>query len=508
MRVLAENRSAIARITASGSHPSWDTFVESLETLDERLHRTWSPATHLNAVMNSPDIRKAYNACLPKLRHTIRSSARTNICNAVIRRSRLARNGKITPCAAKLIEDALRDFRLAGVDLPPEKKGASVPYAGTVTTRSRFEENLLDATQGWFKQVTDVQRLAVSRQWRWSARRGEAESRQLQGWVFTLDHPAYSAVITHADDRILRQEMYRAYVTRASDQGPTRAAGTTAQVCAASCGSRHEAAELTGFTNFAAYSLADKMAAVTGGSDRASSRTWWRVPPPASTNSLESRHTPWNGMAWSSSLPGTSATTPRSSRRSATTSPRRCCALISPAPQVTRRPVPVMQKLYGLSFSEVSGADVWHPDVKLYALHDDAGELRGRLYIDLYARNGKRGGAWMDETLGRRRTSQGLQTPVAFLNCNFPPPLAGTPSLLTHDDVVTLFHELGHCLHHLLTRVDYPSVGGHQRRGLGRGGTAEPVPRELRLDPGGPRAGERPLSRAVHRCRKRSIRKC
>ena len=459
--VLAENRAALQTLSAIAV-PGWQDFIEPQESLADRLHRAWAPVGHLNAVMSSKELRAAYNACLARLAEYDTELGQNE---ALQRGYRALKAGPewqgYSPAQRKLVEDALRDFRLAGVDLPPEKKTRFRTVMQELTQlEAKFEDNVLDATQGRITQVTDAARTAGIPAAALARAEQEAEERKLPGWVFTLDYPAYSAVVIHADDRGLRQEMYTAYVTRASDQGPDAGRWDNGRVMADILRLRQETAALTGFTDFAAYSLADKMAKSPADVLRFLTDLVTRVKPVAQHELLElseyalerdglERLEPWDMGYYAEKLQEERFHISQEILRP-----------YFPAPKVTSGLFQVMQKLYGVSFAEVQGADVWHPDVKLYALRDAAGELRGHLYIDLYARTGKRGGAWMDETLGRRHRPQGLQTPVAFLSCNFPAPLAMAPSLLTHDDVVTLFHELGHCLHHLLTRVDHPSVGG------------------------------------------------
>ena len=459
--VLAENRAQLAHLAAL-PHPDWQSFVEPLETLGDRLHRVWAPTAHLNSTMSSPEIRAAYNACLPKL-----SDYGTELGqnDGLQRGYRLLKESSAwsgySPAQQKLIDDALLDFRLAGVDLPPQQKAHFRELMQALSKQeAKFEENLLDATQGWVKQIEEEARLAGIPEGDLEQARQEATKRSLKGWVFSLDYPSYSGVITYADDRGLREEFYTAYATRASDQGPTPARWDNSGPMQEILKLRQESARLTGFESYAAYSLADKMAgspqevlAFLEGLVR-------RVKPLAQHELLElaefalERDGVKELQAWDLAYYGEKLKEARYHVSDEMLRP------YFPAPTVTTGLFQTMQKLYGLSFSEVQGADVWNPDVKLFAVHDESGALRGHLYTDLYTRSGKRGGAWMDETLGRRRFGTRLQTPVAFLNCNFPPPLPTRPSLLTHDDVVTLFHELGHCLHHLLTRVDYPSVGG------------------------------------------------
>lgn len=460
--VLTENRTAVARITAHESRPTWDDFVETLETLDERLHRTWSPAAHLNAVMNSPELRAAYNACLPKL-----SEYHTELGqNEKLQRGYHAlKSGSEWPSYSaaqrKLIEDALRDFRLTGVDLPPEKKQRfSALMQDLSKLEAKFEENLLDATQGWFKHLPGTQTPGGIPEAALERARHAAKSRQLDGYVFTLDHPSYSAVITHADDRALREEMYNAYVTRASDQGPNAGRWDNSAVMRGILRLRHEAAVLTGFNNYAEYSLASKMARTPEEVTAFLADLLRRCRPAAQHEFTELQRyarerdglqqlAAWDMNYYAEKL--------REERHAVS---QEMLRPYFPMERVRAGLFAVMQKLYGITPQKISDAEVWHPDVMLYEIRDETGALRGRLYMDLFTRAGKRGGAWMDDALSRRRTPQGVQPPAAYLTCNFPPPVGDAPSLLSHDDVLTFFHEFGHCLQHLLTRVDYPSVAG------------------------------------------------
>ena len=459
--VLGDNRTMLERL-ATLPAPDWGNFVEPLESLGDRLHRAWAPVAHLNATMSTPELRAAYNACLPKLSDystEVGQDARLQRAYQALKDSPAWRG--YTPAQRKLIDDALLDFRLAGVDLPADKKARFKEVSQELSKLdAMFEENLLDATQGWVKHVEEESRLAGIPDNGLQAARQEAESRKLPGWVFTLDYPSYSAVIIHADDRALREELYRAFVTRASDQGPSAGRWDNSTVMQGILSLRQEEAALTGFPDYAAYSLADKMAGSPADVLRFLEDLVQRVKPLAQHEYLElcefalerdglKTLEPWDTGYYAEKL--------KEARYHVSEEMLRP---YFPAPTVTAGLFQTMQKLYGISFSEVPAPQVWHPDVKLFALHDESGVLRGHLYTDLYTRSGKRGGAWMDETLCRRRLGPRLQTPVAFLNCNFPPPVKGRPALLTHDDVVTLFHELGHCLHHLLTQVDYPSVGG------------------------------------------------
>lgn len=459
--VLADNRGRLKELQTVAA-PSWDNFIEPMESLEERLHRAWSPAAHLNAVMNSPEIRAAYNACLPKLSDYATELAQ----NAALQRQYLALKKSpawqsYSPAQHKLIDDALRDFRLAGVDLPADKKARFKDLMQRLSKlEAKFEENLLDATQGWYQQVTDRAQLAGIPETAVTRARHEADTRQLEGWVFTLDYPSYSAVVTHAHDRGLREAMYRAYVTRASDQGPNAGRWDNNASMREILGLRRQAAQLTGFRNYAEYSLAGKMLRKPEDVLQFLTDLVRRCRSAGEREFAELRHyaRDRDGLerlaAWDTNYYSEKLREERYAISDEMLKP------YFPAERVRDGLFAVVQKLYGISLRQEPEAEIWHPDVKLYALHDDSGALRGRLYLDLYTRQGKRGGAWMDDCLSRRKTARGVQIPVAYLTCNFPPPVDGAPSLLTHDEVVTLFHEFGHCLHHLLTLVDYPSVAG------------------------------------------------
>lgn len=459
--LLADNRAGYQKL-ASLTAPDWENFIAPQEELDDRLQKAWAPAVHLNGVMNTAEIRAAYNACLPKIADYETELGQDE---KLERLYRALREGpawaRYSPAQRKLIEDALRDFRLAGVSLPADEK---LRFRGVMQELARleakFEENLLDATQGWYKQLTDESRVAGIPPVALERARREAQSRGLDGWVFTLDYPSYGAVITHADDRGLRQEMYAAYATRASDQGPTAGRWDNGAAMRGILKLRHEAARLTGFANYAEYALADRMARTPADVLRFLEDLRARVKPVAAHEflelaeyALERDRLPvleaWDLSYYSEKL--------REERYHVS---EELLRPYFPAPKVTAGLFEVMQRLYGIALREVPGADIWHPDVKLYAIHDESGALRGRLYFDLYTRKGKRNGAWMDDALSRRRLPGRVRPPLAYLVCNFPPPAPGKPSLLSHEDVLTLFHEFGHCLQHLLTRVDHAPVAG------------------------------------------------
>lgn len=459
--VLAANRARLRELEALTA-PDWENCIEPLETLSERLHRAWAPAAHLNAVLNSPEMRAAYNACLPKIsdyESELGQNEKLERHYAALKQSR-AWPG-YSAAQRKLIEDALRDFRLSGVSLPPDRKARFRSLMQALSRlEAKFEENLLDATEGWYCRINDADRLRGLPQTALQQARHAAQSRRLDGYVFTLDYPSYAAVITYADDRSLREQLYSAYMTRASDQGPNAGRWDNTVIMRDILRLRHEAAALTGFANYAEYALTGRMAKTPAEVRDFLTDLVRRCRPRAARELAElaelarQRDGLTELAAWDLGYYAEKLREARFGLNQEMLRP------YFPAPRVQQGLFAMLERLYGVTLRPVADADVWHPQVQLYALHDAAGGLRGYLYTDLYTRAGKRGGAWMDEALSRRRTAGRVQAPVAFLTCNFPPPLADRPSLLSHEDVLTFLHEFGHCLQHLLTDVDYPSVAG------------------------------------------------
>ncbi|NJD08498.1 MAG: oligopeptidase A [Methylococcaceae bacterium] len=461
-QIVDDNRKAVAALLESGGPYAWETLVAPMEELEDRLHKAWSPVSHFNSVANSDELREAYNGCLPLL-----SEYRTELGqNEALFQAyqALAESGEfrhLDQAQRKNIEDTLRDFRLSGVALPPEQKARYKEIALELSNLgSRFQDNLMDATQGWFKHIIDPSLLAGIPETALNLARQTAESKDLPGWVFTLEFPSYIAVMTYADDRDLRRELYWAYCTRASERGPNPRQWDNGEVMERILALRHEEARLLGFANFAELSLAAKMARFTDSVMEFLQDLSRRSLPVARKDFAElqgyarqhhglKKLESWDLAYYSEKL----------KQRAFTLSEEEVKPYF-PAPRVVAGMFAVTEKLYGLHIEEKEGVDVWHPDVRFYQIHDPEGELRGCFYLDLYARPRKRGGAWMDDCISRRRTKTGVQTPVAFLTCNFTPPVGDDPSLLRHDEVLTLFHEFGHGLHHMLTRVDYLGVSG------------------------------------------------
>ena len=460
--LLTDNRAAIAARLQMGEPYTWENILYPLEDLQDRLNRAWSPVRHLHGVADNDALRRVYNACLVKLSDYATEVGQNEglyrAYNYVKEHGEYERLGN---AERKIIDNALRDFRLSGVALSPVDKDRFKQIKQALSQlQTQFEEHVLDATQAWKKPITDVQRLSGLPDSAVRLARQTARREGLTGWVFTLDFPSYMPVMTYADDRDLRFELYQAYVTRASDQGPMAGKWDNTEVMAEILRLRQELGKLLGFAHYADYSLATKMARDSAQVIEFLGDLARRSRPVAERELAELKAfaaqqygikelEAWDIPYYSEKL-----------RQHHYAISQEELRLYFPAPRVVQGLFAVVRRLYGLRIERWTGVETWHPEVEFYALYDAANSLRGLFYLDLYARPHKRGGAWMDECIVRKRTATGIQHPVAYLTCNLTPPVGEDPSLLTHKEVITLFHEFGHGLHHLLTLVDYPSVAG------------------------------------------------
>jgi len=453
--VLAENRARLAELAAL-AEPAFASVIEPLEELHHRLARTWSPVNHLNAVMNSEALRAAYNACLPLL-----SAYQTDLAQSepLYRAYRLIaeRSGAaLAPVQRGLIEHALRDFRLAGVSLPAERKARfKTVMQELAQLQARFEENVLDATNAWTRHVTDAAELRGLNEMLIAQAQRRAHERGAAGWILALDQPTYVAVVTDAESEELRRAFYEAWTTRASDQGPSAGRWDNAALMERILSLRHEAAQLLDFPSYAEYALATRMAHTVEEVLNFLQELARAARTAARTEFAELEAFAGRGLAaWDVGFYAERLQRERFRISQEELRP------YFPLPKVLAGLFGVAEQLFGVRIRERAGVPLWHPDVRFFDITGAAGESIGSFYLDAYARPHKRSGAWMDECVGRKRLASGTALPVAYLVCNFLPPGEGRPALLTHDDVVTLFHEFGHGLHHLLTRVDYPSIAG------------------------------------------------
>ena len=459
---IAANRGAIEQLLADDQAPAWNNLVQPIEDMNERLSRLWSPVSHLNAVMNSEALRTVYNNCLPKL-----SSYATDLkqderlyraYKAVAARPDFA---TLAVAQKKIIENILRDFQLSGAELnAADKKRFKDIEQELSTLQSKFEENVLDATNAWDLIITDEAMLAGLPESARAAARQAAESDGKGGWKLSLHMPSFLPVMMYADNRELRRQLYEASATRASELGPHAGRWDNGPDMQKILARRAEKARLLGFPNFAALSIATKMAEspdevftflrdLATRSRQAAQKELAELRAFAAERFGMSEIESWDIPYYSEKL--------RQERYDFSEEDLRP---YFPEPQVVSGMFDVVRRLYGLEISAMGNVELWHPDARFYEIRDAAGSVRGRFYMDLYARPHKRGGAWMDDCVSRKRDAQGVQVPVAYLCCNFSSPVGGKPALFTHDEVTTLFHEFGHGLHHMLTLVDYPSVSG------------------------------------------------
>jgi oligopeptidase A len=457
--LIAENRVLIERVVAPGVPATWRDFAEPLEDANERLRRAWGVAGHLNAVMNSPELREAYNSNLPKVTQYYTELGQHE---GLYARFKALRDGPdfdgLTRAQKKIVENELRDFRLGGAELPPEKKTRYKEISEKLSQlSSRFSDNLLDATNAFAHNVTDPAEVAGIPDDVLAAAREAAQADARPGWKFTLHAPSYLPVMQYADRRGLRELMYRAYVTRASEFGKPEWDNTS--LIAEILQLRQELARLIGFASYAEYSLEPKMAESPRQVLDFLGELASRAKPYAERDLKEVAEFARAelGLARLEAWDLAYASEKLRAKRYAFSDQE--VKQYFPETRVLPGMFKVVETLYGLTIA-LAEAPLWHPDVRFYSITDRAGSLVGQFYVDLYARPSKRGGAWMDEALTRRVKAGRVQTPVAYLNCNFSSPVGGKPALFTHDEVNTLFHEFGHGLHHLLTRVDYLGVSG------------------------------------------------
>ena len=459
---LAENRASVNALLANTGARDWDNFIQPLEDMDERLDRAWSPARHLHSVADNEALREAYSACLPKLSDYASEMGQNEaLFHAYREIADSAAFASLSAAQQKIINNALRDFRLSGVALGAADQARYKAIQQELSRlQTRFEENLLDATRAWKKSVPAAAELAGLPESA-LALAAEAAAREGQtGWLLTLDFPCYLPVMQYADNAELRREMYQAYVTRASDQGPHAGRWDNSAGMYALLKLRTEKASLLGFESYAHYSLATKMAKepaevmrflndLAAKSRAQAQREFDELAEFAARTANIKTLQAWDIAYYSEKL-----------RQEKFAVSQEMLRPYFAAGRVIEGLFAITEKLYGVRIKPRAGVETWHKDVLFFDILAPDGRPRGGFYLDLYARPDKRGGAWMDECIVRKKSGGGIQNPVAYLTCNFTPPVADKPALLTHDEVTTLFHEFGHGLHHMLTRVDYSGVAG------------------------------------------------
>jgi len=460
---LADCRAAVERVVAQPGPFTWDNLCQPLAESDDRLSRIWSPVGHLNSVKNSPELRAAYEQALPLLSEY---GTWVGQHEGLYQAYRSLKEGeafdRLTVPQRKSVENALRDFELSGIGLSPEKQARYGEIVARLSELgSTYSNNVLDATMGWSKLITDEAELSGLPESALAQAQAMAQAKEQDGWLLTLDMPSYLPVLTYGDNRALREEMYRAFATRASDQGPNAGKWDNSEVMAETLALRHELAELLGFASYADKSLATKMAEnpeqVLGFlSDLAKRARPQAEKELAQLRAFAKQHYGVDELeAWDITYYGEKQKQHLFSISDEQLRP------YFPEQRVVEGLFEVVKRIYGITAKERKDVDTWHPEVRFFDLFDADGELRGSFYLDLYARENKRGGAWMDDCVGSLRKADGsLQKPVAYLTCNFNRPLGDKPALFTHNEVTTLFHEFGHGLHHMLTQIDTAGVSG------------------------------------------------
>ncbi len=459
---LENARRVIEHQLSHGGPYNWDNLVAPIELAEDRLNRAWSPVGHLNAVLNSDALRDAYQACLPKLSaYATETGQNRALCDAYRTIRDSAEFSKLDRAQQKIIDNALRDFHLSGVDLDPEKQARYKEISQQLSQlASEFENNVLDATNAWSKSLSHAEDLAGLPESALAQARQAAATANQAGWLINLQFPSYLAVMTYADNRELRHELYQAFSTRASDQGPHAGQYDNTPIMERILALRHEKAQLLGFNNYAEYSLAAKMAEtpeqVIRFLEDLANKSWRQARRDfAELQAYAAEHHGAHDLqAWDLTYYA------EKMRQHFYQLSQEEVKAYFPSHKVIAGLFDIVEKLFGLQIHAITDFDSWHPDVAFYQINDRDGATRGRFYLDLYARAKKRGGAWMDDCVCRRKTADGVQIPVAYLVCNFTPPTGAQPALLTHDEVQTLFHEFGHGLHHMLTQIDHTGVAG------------------------------------------------
>jgi len=458
-QLLTENRALITQLLGDSASPAWQSFVVPMEDANERLSRAWGPVGHLNAVMNSPELREVYNATLPKITQYYAELGQ-NL--ALFEKFKMLRNSAeykgLSAARKKIIENELRDFRLGGAELPDAQKARYLEIQERLAElSSRFSDNLLDATNDFTLVMENKEELSGLPDDVLQAAQEAAQAVNKKCWLFTLKAPSYMPVMQYADNRALREQMYRAYGTRASEFGKPEWDNT--KLMEEIVKLRGEEARLLGFANFGELSLASKMANSPQQVLEFMRELAKRARPFAEKDLSELRKFARSELGIDDLQSWDVGYASEKLREQRYAFSEQEVKQYFPEDAVLPGMFKLVETLYGLQIKAAS-APVWHEDVRFFDIRDVRGQLVGQFYLDMYARNSKRGGAWMDDVITRRRLASGIQTPVAYLNCNFSAPVGGKPAVFTHDEVITLFHEFGHGLHHLLTEVEDLAVSG------------------------------------------------
>ncbi|AWB66544.1 oligopeptidase A [Saccharobesus litoralis] len=449
--------------SALSKEVNWHNLVVETDEIDDLLNRRWSPVSHMHSVVNSDELRQAYQACLPLLSEfSTWVGQHEGLYQAYQTLADSEEFKTLNQSQQKSISNALRDFKLSGIGLDADKKTRYGEISKRLSELStQFSNNVLDATQGWTLHITDEKQLAGLPESALAAAQATAQSKDKQGWLFTLEFPSYLPVMMYADNRDMRQQMYTAFATRASDQGPNAGEWDNTAIINETLALKHELAQLLGFANAAEKSLATKMAETpqqvlsflndlaAKSKPQAQSELDELLAFAKQEHSIEQLEA-WDTAYYSEKLKQAKYAISDEELRP-----------YFPEDKVLNGLFTTVNKLFGIQVTEIKDFDTWHDSVRFFEITDAQGQQRGRFYLDLYARENKRGGAWMDVCVSRRQTAAGnIQHPIAYLTCNFNKPVGDKPALFTHNEVVTLFHEFGHGIHHMLTQIEVSAVSG------------------------------------------------
>ncbi|MCM8543573.1 MAG: oligopeptidase A [Lentisphaeraceae bacterium] len=460
-KIIADNEAKMNELLENCSEPTWENTIEPLEELDRVLSDAWSPVGHMNSVVNSPELREAYEKCLPVISEYSTKVGQNKKLYEVYKKLLESADFESFPQARKkIITAALRDFKLSGIALPEDKQKRYGELKKKLSElSSKFSNNVLDATMAWTKNITDENELKGIPENAMAGARQAAKAKDLEGWLFTLDYPSFGPVMTYCENREFRREIYEAFTTRASDKGPYAGKFDNSEIMEEILKLRGELAKLLDFNNYAELSIATKMAGTTDEvlgflnnlADRSIEQGKEEIAEIKKFAADELGISDLN--SWDS---GFAAEKLRQKKYDFSQEELRPYLA---ADRVTSGMFEVVKRLYGITLEKVEGIDLWHPDVRFYKVMRD-GEQIASFYLDLFAREHKRGGAWMDVCRSRISNSKVKQLPVAYLVCNFTAPVGDKPALITHNEVTTLFHEFGHGLHHMLTQVNELSASG------------------------------------------------
>jgi len=461
-QTLKENREGLENLLENTENYTWENFFQKIEDMEDRLQKVWSPVNHLHSVADNQELRIIYNSCLIKIsNYSTEIGQNINLFKAYDSFSKdfLFKNLPITQ--QKIINNAIRDFRLSGINLDKKSKNIYKKIQTKLSElQTKFEENLLDATHAWKKHITNKNDLAGIPKSVITLAAETAKRNNEKGWLFTLEAPFYIPVMKYAENATLRKEMYWAYSTRSSEVGPNARKWDNTKIMYDILEYRTKKAKLLGFENYAEYSLETKMAKtpdevinfLTNLLDctKKYAINEFEELKKFTREVFDIDHLEASDIAYYSE---------KLKQKKFSISQEEIRRYF-PVKQVIDGLFAITKKLYGVDIKKRNRIQTWNDDVEFFDIFDSKGIIRGSFYLDLFSRQHKRGGAWMDECIIRKKINSKIQNPVAYLTCNFTPPINNNPTLLTHDEIITLFHEFGHGLHHMMTKIDFSSISG------------------------------------------------